>query len=52
MLASRAFADGLTVSPVGLLLAAAFAVLIGLTAGVYPALAASRLSPVDAIRTV
>ncbi len=50
LLASRAFADGLEVSPLGLLLAAAFAVVIGLTAGMYPALRASRLSPVDALR--
>ena len=52
MLASQAFEDGLTVSPMGLLMAAGFAVLIGLTAGVYPALKASRLTPVDAIRAV
>jgi putative ABC transport system permease protein len=52
MLASQAFEDGLTVSPLGLLMAAGFAVLIGLTAGVYPALKASRLTPVDAIRAV
>jgi putative ABC transport system permease protein len=52
MLASQAFEDGLTVSPFGLVLAAGFAVLIGLSAGVYPALKASRLTPVDAIRAV
>jgi putative ABC transport system permease protein len=52
MLASQAFEDGLAVSSMGLLLAAAFAVLIGLTAGLYPALKASRLTPVDAIRAV
>jgi putative ABC transport system permease protein len=52
MLASQAFEDGLTVSPVGLLMAAGFAILIGLTAGVYPALRASRLAPVDAIRAI
>jgi putative ABC transport system permease protein len=52
MLASQAFEDGLTVSPMGLLMAAGFAVLIGLTAGLYPALKASRLAPVDAIRAV
>jgi putative ABC transport system permease protein len=52
MLASQAFEDGLTVSPLGLLLAAGFAILIGLSAGVYPALKASRLAPVDAIRAV
>jgi len=52
MLASQAFEDGLAVSPVGLLLAAGFAIVIGLGAGVYPALKASRLTPVDAIRAV
>ena len=52
LLASQAFEDGLAVSPVGLLLAAAFAIGIGLGAGVYPALRASRLSPVDAIRAL
>jgi putative ABC transport system permease protein len=52
MLASQAFEDGLTVSPLGLLMAAGFAILIGLTAGVYPALRASRLAPVDAIRAI
>ena len=36
MLASQAFEDGLTVSPMGLLMAAGFAVLIGLTAGRLP----------------
>ncbi|HVO09412.1 MAG TPA: ABC transporter permease [Vicinamibacteria bacterium] len=49
-LAAQAFPDGLTVSPLALVLAAAFAVVIGLTAGLYPALRASRLTPVDAIR--
>ncbi len=49
MLAAQAFPDGLSVSPVGLVLAAAFAIVIGLAAGVYPALRASRLTPVDAI---
>jgi putative ABC transport system permease protein len=52
MLASQAFEDGLTVSSLGLFLAAGFAILIGLSAGVYPALKASRLAPVDAIRAV
>ena len=52
LLASQAFEDGLAVSPVGLVLAAGFAVVIGLSAGVYPALRAARLSPVDAIRAL
>jgi putative ABC transport system permease protein len=50
LLAGTAFEDGLPVSPAGLLLAAVFAIVIGLGAGVYPALRASRLHPVDAIR--
>ncbi len=49
-LAARAFPDGLSVSPPALLLAAGFAITIGLAAGAYPALRASRLTPVDAIR--
>ena len=49
-MAAQAFPDGLSVSPLGLVLAAAFAIVIGLVAGVYPALVASRLTPVDAIR--
>lgn len=52
LLASQAFEDGLAVSRVGLLLAAGFAIVIGLSAGVFPALRASRLAPVDAIRAV
>jgi putative ABC transport system permease protein len=51
-LAGQAFEDGLAVSGLGLLLAAGFAVLIGLSAGVYPALRASRLPPVDALRAL
>ena len=50
LLAGQSFESGLTVSPLGLFLAAGFAVGIGLGAGVYPALKASRLHPVDAIR--
>jgi putative ABC transport system permease protein len=50
--AGQAFPDGLFVSPLALALAAAFAVVIGLGAGVYPALRASRLAPVDAIRAL
>ena len=50
LLAAQAFPDGLSVSPLALFLAAGFAVGIGLVAGVYPALRASRLTPVDAIR--
>jgi putative ABC transport system permease protein len=50
LLAGQAFESGLPVSTLGLVLAAAFAIAIGLGAGVYPAMRASRLHPVDAIR--
>jgi putative ABC transport system permease protein len=50
VLAGQSFESGLSVSPLALLLAAGFAVGIGLGAGVYPALRASRLNPVEAIR--
>ncbi len=50
LLAGTQFEDGLSVSPLAVLLSAAFAIFIGLTAGVYPALRASRLAPVDALR--
>ena len=49
-MAAQAFPDGLSVSPLGLVLSAAFAIVIGLAAGAYPALRASRLTPVEAIR--
>jgi putative ABC transport system permease protein len=52
LLAGQAFEDGLSVSPGALFLAAAFAVVIGLSAGVYPALRASKLAPVDALRAL
>ena len=52
LLAGQAFEDGLAVSPAGLVLAAAFAIVIGLGAGIYPALRASKLTPVDAIRSL
>jgi putative ABC transport system permease protein len=51
-LAGTAFENGLDVSPLGLALAAGFAVVIGLSAGLYPALRASRLAPVDALRAL
>jgi putative ABC transport system permease protein len=52
LLAGQAFEDGLAVSPLGLFLAAGFALVIGLAAGIWPALRASRLTPVDAIRAL
>jgi putative ABC transport system permease protein len=52
MLAGQAFESGLSVSPGALTLAAGFAVGIGLSAGVYPALRASRFAPVDALRAL
>ncbi len=50
VLAGQAFEDGLSISPLGLGLSAAFAIIIGLSAGLFPALRASRLTPVEAIR--
>ena len=50
LLTAQAFPDGLTGSRPALVLAVSFAIAIGLTARVYPALRASRLTPVDAIR--
>ncbi len=50
ILAGQAFEDGLSISPLGLGLSAAFAIIIGLSAGLFPALRASRLTPVEAIR--
>lgn len=49
VLAGQAFED-VSISPLGLGLSAAFAIIIGLSAGLFPALRASRLTPVEAIR--
>lgn len=48
---ARFFPAGLPVSPFGLSVASGFAISIGLLAGLYPSLTASRLQPVEAIRS-
>ncbi|HEX9491760.1 MAG TPA: FtsX-like permease family protein, partial [Thermoanaerobaculia bacterium] len=45
------FPAGLPVSLFGLSVASGFAISIGLLAGLYPSIAASRLEPVDALRS-
>jgi len=47
---ARFFPTGLPVSMFGLSVASGFAVSIGLLAGLYPSITASRLEPVDALR--
>jgi putative ABC transport system permease protein len=47
---SGAFPAGLPVSFFGLSVASGFAIFIGLLAGLYPSMSASRLSPVEALR--
>jgi putative ABC transport system permease protein len=49
-LIAGAFPAGLPISMFGLTLASGFAISIGLTAGLYPSLSASRLEPVEALR--
>jgi putative ABC transport system permease protein len=49
-LISGAFPTGLPVSMFGLSVASGFAISIGLAAGLYPSIAASRLQPVEALR--
>ena len=49
-LASGAFEAGLPLAPMGLVLGVAFAVAVGVFAGVFPSLAAARLTPVEALQ--
>jgi putative ABC transport system permease protein len=44
------FPAGLPVSPDAVAVASGFAIFVGLTAGLYPSMAASRLTPVEALR--
>ena len=48
---SKFFPAGLPVSGFGLLVASGFAIFIGLLAGLYPSISASRLEPVEALRS-
>jgi len=50
-LISRAFPAGLPLSMFGMALASGFAIGIGLFAGLYPSISASRLQPVEALRS-
>ncbi len=45
------FPAGLPVSPDAILIASGFAIFIGLMAGLYPSMSASRLTPVEALRS-
>ena len=49
-LLSPAFETGLPTSPLGLGLGFGFAVAVGLFAGVFPALSAARMTPIEALR--
>ena len=49
-LIAQFFPAGLPVSAFGILVSTGFAVAVGLFAGLYPSLTASRLTPVDALR--
>jgi putative ABC transport system permease protein len=50
-LISQAFPAGLPLSMFGMALASGFAIFIGLFAGMYPSISASRLEPVEALRS-
>lgn len=49
-LVSGSFEAGLPLAPLGLVLGIGFAVAVGLFAGVFPSLAAARLTPVEALQ--
>jgi putative ABC transport system permease protein len=49
-LIAQFFPAGLPVSPFGVMVSTGFAVFVGLFAGLYPSLSASRLTPVEALR--
>jgi putative ABC transport system permease protein len=50
-LISKAFPAGLPLSMFGITLASGFAISIGMLAGLYPSISASRLQPVEALRS-
>ena len=50
-LIAKAFPAGLPLSIFGITLASGFAISIGLLAGLYPSISASRLQPVEALRS-
>ncbi len=49
--ASGQFEAGLPIAGSGLALGVTFAVAVGVFAGIFPALSASRMTPIDALRS-